>query len=63
MQKASLDSFNIALTAAVSFSTSYEVLLLVSLADLSRATGRDIGGFDIKDIVAKMDGKFCSIWI
>jgi len=55
VQKASMDSFNIALTAAVSFSTSYEVLLLVSLADLSRATGRDIGGFDIKDILAKME--------
>lgn len=57
VQKASLDSFNIALTAAVSFSAPFEALLLVSLAALSRATGREIGGFDIKDILGKMEGK------
>jgi hypothetical protein len=61
VQKASLDSFNIALTAAVSFSTPFEALLLVSLAALSRATGREIGGFDIKDILGKMEGKLCFI--
>lgn len=55
VQKASLESFNMAMVTAVSFSASYEALLLVSLASLSRATGRDVGGFDINDIVVKME--------
>uniref|UniRef100_A0A7S4AC08 BAH domain-containing protein n=1 Tax=Pseudo-nitzschia australis TaxID=44445 RepID=A0A7S4AC08_9STRA len=55
VQKASLESFNMAMVTAVSFSSSFEVLLLVSLAALCRSTGRDIGGFNIKDILAKME--------
>ncbi len=55
VQKASLESFNMAMVTAVSFSASYEALLLVSLAALCRATGREIGGFDIKDILTKME--------
>lgn len=44
-----------AMVTAVSFSACYEALLLVSLAALCRATGREVGGFDIKDILAKME--------
>ena len=55
VQKASLESFNMAMVTAVSFSAAYEALLLISLAALCRATGREIGGFDIKDILIKME--------
>ena len=44
-----------AMVTAVSFSASFEALLLVSLAALCRATGREVGGFDIKDILVKME--------
>ena len=55
VQKASLESFNMAMVTAVSFCASYDALLLVSLSALCRATGREIGGFDIKDILTKME--------
>ena len=55
VQKASLESFNMAMVTAVSFAAAYEALLLVSLAALCRATGREVGGFDIKDILTKME--------
>jgi len=55
VQKASLESFNMAMVTAVSFSASFEALVLVSLAALCRATGREVGGFDIKDILVKME--------
>jgi origin recognition complex subunit 1 len=55
VQKASRESFNMALVTAVSFSTSFQALLLVSLAALCRSTGREIGGFDIEDIMMKME--------
>ena len=49
VQKASRESFNMALVTAVSFATSFQALLLISLASLRRSTGREVGGFDIKD--------------
>lgn len=55
VQKASLESFNMALVTAVSFSTSFEALMLVSLAALRRSTGREFGGFDVKDVQTKME--------
>jgi Cdc6-like AAA superfamily ATPase len=55
VQKASRESFNMALMTAVSFSTSFQAMLLVSLAALVRSTGREEGGFDIKDILVKME--------
>jgi Cdc6-like AAA superfamily ATPase len=55
VQKASRESFDSALVAAVSFSTPFQALLLVSLASLCRSTGREVGGFDITDIMTKMD--------
>lgn len=55
VQKASRESFNMAVVTAVSYSTSFQALLLVSLAALLRSTGREVGGFDIKDIMMKME--------
>lgn len=55
VQKASLVSFNMAMVTAVSFSASFEALSLITLAALRRATGREVGGFDVKDILTKME--------
>lgn len=55
VQKASRESFDSALVTAVSFSTSFQALLLVSLASLCRTTGREVGGFDMTDILTKME--------
>jgi hypothetical protein len=55
VQKASQESFNMALVAAVSFSSSFQALLLIALAALRRSTGREVGGFDIQDILVKME--------
>jgi hypothetical protein len=54
VQKASLETFNISTTTAISFSSSFQALLLVSIASLKRTTGRE-GSFDIKDIMMKME--------
>lgn len=56
VQKASRESFDSALVTAVSFSTPFQALLLVSLASLCRSTGREVGGFDMTDILTKMEG-------
>ena len=55
VQRASRESFNAALVLAVSFSTPYEALLLTALASLGRSTGRETGGFDIKEIMTKVE--------
>lgn len=55
VQKASRQSFNTGLTIAASFLTPFQALLLISLYSLYRSTGRENGGFDIKDIMIKMD--------
>lgn len=55
VQKASRESFDSALVTAVSFSTPFQALLLVSLASLCRTTGREVGGFDMTDILTKME--------
>lgn len=55
VQKASRESFDSALVTAVSFSTPFQALLLVSLASLCRSTGREVGGFDMTDILTKME--------
>eukprot|EP00980_Cylindrotheca_fusiformis_P003743 scaffold831_cov109-Cylindrotheca_fusiformis.AAC.5 len=54
VQKASLETFNISTTNAISFCSSFQALLLVSVASLRRTTGRE-GSFDIKDIIMKME--------
>lgn len=55
VQKASRKSFDAVLVSAVSFSTSFQALLLVTLASLCRTTGREVGGFDIREISSKME--------
>lgn len=55
VQKASKKSFDAVLVTAVSFSTPFQALLLITLAALCRTTGREVGGFDIKDIATKME--------
>jgi Cdc6-like AAA superfamily ATPase len=55
VQKASQESFNKAMVTAVSFATPFEALLLLSLASLCRSTGREVGGFDMQDILTKME--------
>ena len=52
-QKASRESFDSVLVAAVSLSSSFQALLLVALAALCRSTGRT--RFDIADIMTKME--------
>ena len=47
--------FGSVLSMAVAYSTSFEALLLVSLASLSRTTGRQHGGVDIQELMTKMD--------
>lgn len=54
VHKAGRDSFNMVLVTAVSFSTPFQALLLVSLAALGRSTGRESGGFDIEEVLTKM---------
>lgn len=55
VHRASRESFDTALVTAVSFSSSFQALLLVSLVSLCRSTGREVGGFDIRDIITKME--------
>ena len=55
VQKASRESFSSILSKAVAFSTSFEALLLVSLASLTQSTGRHEGGFDINELITKME--------
>ena len=55
VQRASQETFNTSLITAISFSTSFQALLMVTLAALSRSTGRTVGGFDIKDVLVKME--------
>jgi origin recognition complex subunit 1 len=54
--KVSRESFNSAQSKAVSLCTSFEALLLVSLAALSKSTGRESGGFDVEELLSKMEG-------
>lgn len=53
--KVSQDSFNSAKSQAIARCSSFEALLLVSLASLSRSTGREFGGFDMEEILVKME--------
>ena len=43
------------MSTAVAFSTSLQALLFVSLASLTRTTGRQEGGFDINELITKME--------
>jgi origin recognition complex subunit 1 len=55
VQKASRELFTSVMSVAVACSTSLQALLLVSLASLTQTTGRQQGGFDIHELMAKME--------
>lgn len=55
VQKASRQSFDTTLINAVSCSTPFQALLVVSLASLCRTTGREVGGFEVEDLLRKME--------
>lgn len=52
--KVSRESFSSATAQAITRCTSMEALLLVTLAALSKSTGREYGGFDMDEILVKM---------
>ena len=56
IQKASREMFNSHITKAVACATSFEALVLVSLASLKKQTGREQGGFDVQEIMTKIEG-------
>ena len=56
VQKASRDMFNSIINRAVASATSFEALLVVSIASLQKHTGRERGGFDVQDLLTKMKG-------
>jgi AAA lid domain len=53
--RVSRDSFNSAQSRIIGLCTSLEALLIVTLASLSKTTGREFGGFDVEELVTKMD--------
>lgn len=55
VQRVSREWFSSVLSKAVSLSTPFEALLLVSLASLTRTSGREIGGFDITEVMTKVE--------
>lgn len=56
VQRVSREASDSADAKAVGHSTPFEALLIVSLASLSRSTGRESKGFDVEEIMAKMEG-------
>ena len=56
VQKVSREASDSARSKAVAQSTSLEALLIISLASLSRSTGRENKGFDIEELLTKMEG-------
>ena len=56
IQTASRKMFNSSLSRGVADATSMEALFFVSLASLKRQLARERGGFDIKEVVQKMEG-------
>ena len=53
--KVSRESFYSAKSQAMTRCTPFEALLLVTLASLSKSTGREFGGFDMEEILVKME--------
>ena len=56
IQRAARDMLNSVINLAVSSATSFEALLIVSIASLQKHTGREKGGFDVQEILTKMKG-------
>ena len=52
--ESSKESQNAAESRFVAHCTTYEVLLLVALGALRKTTGRESGGFDVEELLAKM---------
>lgn len=52
--RVSRDSFNSAQSRMIALCSSLEALLIITLANLSKTTGREFGGFDVEEIVTKM---------
>jgi origin recognition complex subunit 1 len=55
VHRAGQESFGSILNKAVSLTSPFEVLVLISLGSLSKTTGRQIGGFDIDELLTKME--------
>jgi Cdc6-like AAA superfamily ATPase len=55
VQRVSREASDSADTKAVALSTPFEALLIVTLASLGRCTGRERKGFDVEEILAKME--------
>lgn len=55
VKKASQESFNSVMSLAVACSTSFEALLLVSLASLTQSKGRCDSVFNIDELITKME--------
>jgi len=53
--KVTRESFNSAQSKMVANCTPYEALLMISLASLSRTSGREFGGFDLEELMTKME--------
>ena len=53
--KVSRESFYSAKSQAMTRCTPFEALLLVTLASLAKSTGREFGGFDMEEILVKME--------
>ena len=51
----SRESLNTAQTRSLSLGTPFEALLVVSLASLCKSTGRERGGFDVEEVITKME--------
>ena len=55
VQRVSREASDSGIAKAVAQSTPFEALLLVSMASLCRTTGRENRGFDVEEIMTKMD--------
>mgnify|MGYP000355230114 CR=1 FL=1 len=55
VQAVSREASDSGISKAVSHCTPFEALLLVSMAALSRSTGRENKGFDVEEVMMKMD--------
>jgi hypothetical protein len=52
--KVSQNSLNSVKARGISLCTSFEALVLVALTALTRSSGRESGGFDVEELMAKM---------
>ena len=53
--KVSRESFNSAQSKMVTNFSPYEALFMISLGSLSKTSGREFGGFDLEELMTKMD--------